>query len=75
MADDNSSVAKIATLEADVRHLTQVVERLTPKVEELIILIERMRGAMWVVSTIAGGVGFVAAKVVSSIPWTSVIPR
>ena len=67
--------AKIATLEADLRHLTTAVERLTDQVATLNTIMERSRGVIWVITSVAGMIGFFLAKAVTAIPWGSLMPR
>lgn len=60
---------KVIALEANLTHLTRAVEDLTAHVNELTTLLERSRGALWVITTISGIIGFVVAKVATLFPW------
>lgn len=74
MSDVDQAV-KIAKLETNLDHLAVSVEKLTAKVDELNTLLERSRGALWMLTGFSGLVGFVAAKAAMFIPWSSLAPR
>ena len=49
--------------------------KLAQDVEKLTTLLERARGALWVISIAAGLLGAIAAKVAAVIPWAMFAPR
>lgn len=80
MSDDTRD--RVIALETDHKHLTLAVEALTSSVaklaqdvEKLTTLLERARGALWVISIAAGLLGAIAAKVAAVIPWAMFAPR
>jgi len=75
MSGSIETAVKLATLETDLKHLTKAVETLTTQVETLTTLLERSRGAIWVIAGITGTLGFVASKVAAAVPWASLAPR
>lgn len=72
---DMNLAVKIATLEADMKHLTAAVEKLTTQVEMLNALMERSRGVIWVFTVVSGVIGFLLTKLFSVIPWAALVPR
>ena len=66
---------KIATLEVEVRHLTDVVKALSGHVATLNSVMDRLRGVLWFVSSVGGVIGFFLAKAFTAIPWGSLMPR
>jgi predicted esterase YcpF (UPF0227 family) len=59
---ENNTRDRVLMLESDVKHLTESVDEMKVKLDEIHNLFMQARGARWVIIALAGVGGFVAGK-------------
>lgn len=69
MSDTTDTRDRVVALEVKVQHLTDTVDTMASKVDEMHNLLMQARGARWAIIAAASAGGFIAAKLSLFFPW------
>lgn len=70
-----TDIERIARLEAELDHVTETMDKMAKKVDDVHELMLKARGAQWAFYGIAGLIGFATSKLGAFATWLPTLPR